>query len=271
MKKIFAFVCTALLVVSGCSGKGNQEELKKVVVGASPTPHVEILKQIVPLMEEKGYELEIKSFSDYVVPNNAVENDEIQANYFQHLPYLEDFNREHGTHIVSVGAIHSEPMGIYADDPQGKTTISLDDVKEGSVVAVPNDVTNEARALKLLEKYGLITLEDKGFETTIHDITSNPKNISFKELTAETIPALLPDVDYAVINGNYALSNGISDKAIVTETKEDEGAKTYANILAVKEGNENLPEIQALLECLQSDTVKKYIEDTYKGAVIVAF
>lgn len=240
-----------------------------IVVGASPTPHAEILEIAAEVLAKEGITLEIKEFTDYVLPNTALEGGDLDANYFQHQPYLDDFNAKNGTSIVSAGAIHYEPLGLYP----GKTT-SLDAIKEGAVIAVPNDTSNEARALLLLQTEGLITLkEDAGLAATVSDIAENPKNIEIKELEAAQIARTLPDVDLAVINGNYAIEAGLNaaTDALAKEEKDSLAAQTYANIIAVRAGDETRPEIKALVAALRSAEVKKFIEDTYQGAVVPVF
>ncbi len=244
-------------------------ELVKIVVGASPTPHAGILEAIKPVLAEQGYELEIKEFTDYIQPNLALEDGSLDANYFQHLPYLENFNAENGTKIVSLTAIHFEPLGIYA----GKTA-SLDALADGAQVAIPNDGSNEERALLLLEASGLIKLKEGiGVHATIKDIVENPKNLKIAELEAAQIPRALQDADIAVINGNYAIEAGLNaaTDALAREEVGSLSATTYANIVAVREGDESRPELQALAAALQSDTAKKFIEDTYAGAVVPVF
>ena len=243
-------------------------ELQKIVVGASPAPHAEILKAANDVLKEKGYELEIKEYVDYIQPNLALESGDLDANYFQHLPYLESFNKENGTNLVSAGAIHYEPFGIYA----GKTT-SLDELQDGATIAVPNDTTNEARALLLLEAQGLIKLkEDAGLTATKNDIVENPKNLQLYEVEAAQLPRVIGDVDVAVINGNYAIEAGykVSD-ALAVEASDSLAATTYGNVVAVRAGEENDPAIQALIEALTSDEVKAFIESTYDGAVVPLF
>lgn len=238
-------------------------------VGASPTPHTQILEQVVPILAEQGIDLQIVEYTDYVIPNTAVEEGENDANYFQHQPYLDNFNTEHGTHLVSVGAIHYEPFGIYA----GKTD-SLDKLQDGASIAIPNDGSNEARALYLLEAQGLITLDHsvEFAKTTPLDVKENPKNLKFEELEAAMLPNSLQDVDCAVINGNYAIEAGLSiEDALATEDPNSVAAQTYANIVVVKEGNENNPAIQALVKALQSDEVRNYINNTFHGAVVPIF
>lgn len=244
-------------------------ELVKIIVGASPTPHAEILNAVKPVLAEQGYDLEVVEFTDYVQPNLALEDGSLDANYFQHVPYLDDFNAENGTKIVSLAAIHFEPLGIYA----GKTT-SIDALADGAQVAVPNDTTNEARALLLLEANGLIKLkEDAGLAATVKDIVENPKNLEIVEIEAAQIPRSLQDVDIAVINGNYAIEAGlnVATDALAKEAADSLAATTFANIVAVREGDEKRPELVALAAALQSDAAKKFIEDTYKGAVVPVF
>lgn len=302
MKKTFGVVTAAVLAaasIAGCSGNKAAEttaaettaaessaeettaaettaeettaasgDLQKIVVGASPAPHAEILKAANEVLKEKGYELEIKEYVDYIQPNLALESGDLDANYFQHLPYLESFNEENGTDLVSAGAIHYEPFGVYA----GKTT-SLDELQDGATIAVPNDTTNEARALLLLEAQGLIKLkEDAGLTATKNDIVENPKNLQLYEVEAAQLPRVIGDVDVAVINGNYAIEAGykVSD-ALAVEASDSLAATTYGNVVAVRAGEENDPAIQALIEALTSDEVKEFIESTYDGAVVPLF
>ena len=287
-KKLFSLALAAALsltLLAGCSG-GSQPsaspstqpsetpsastpvETVKLRVGASPTPHAEILEFAKSLLAEQGVDLEIVEFDDYILPNTAVEEGDLDANYFQHLPYLEKFNDENGTHLVSVGAIHYEPFGIYA----GKTA-SLADLPDGATISVPNDGTNEARALLLLEQEGLIKLkEDAGLNATKESIVENPHNYEIVELEAKLLPETLQDVDISVINGNYAIGAGLKvADALATESAEGLGASTFANIVAVKEGNEDNAAVKALLDVLQSDAVKNFIEETYEGAVVPVF
>ncbi len=243
-------------------------DLEKMVVGASPAPHAEILEAAKPLMAEKGYDLQVMVYSDYVQPNNALDAGDLDANYFQHLPYLESFDEQHKTKLVSAAAIHYEPFGIYA----GKTA-SLEEVADGAVVAVPNDVTNEARALLLLEAQGLITLkEGAGLEATKNDIAENPKNLEIMEVEAAQIPRVLPDVDLAVINGNYAIEAGLKvSDALAIEDAESISATTYGNVLAVREGEEETDKTKALVEVLTSEEIKTFMDETYEGAVVPLF
>ncbi|MCI8784159.1 MAG: ABC transporter substrate-binding protein [Dorea sp.] len=243
-----------------------EKELEPIRVGAGVTPHAEILREIQDDLEEKGYALEVVEYNDYVLPNTALEDGDLDANYFQHKPYLDDFNAENGTHIVGVANVHFEPLGIYA----GKTK-SLDDLKDGAEVAVPNDTTNEARALLLLEQEGLIKLKEKaGLQATILDIEENPLNLKIKELEAAQVARAVSDVDIACINGNYAIEAGL-EEAIALESAESEAAETYANLIAVKEGNEDTEKTQALVEAVLSKKVKDFIMDNYKGAVVPVF
>lgn len=240
-----------------------------LTVGATPNPHAEILAQIKDDLAAEGIDLVVKEYSDYVVPNTAVEEGDLDANYFQHTPYMEKFNEENGTHLVSVGKIHYEPMGIYPG-----LTKTLEELPDGATIAVPNDATNEARALQLLAAQGLIELkEDAGLNATPNDITSNPKNLQFKELEAAMLPQTASEVDLSVINSNFAMEGGMNPAtdALASEDADSEAAQTFANIVAVKEGHENDPAIQALVKALQSDKVKEYIEKTYSGAVVAVF
>ncbi len=237
-------------------------------VGATPAPHAEILEVIVPILAEQGITLEIVQYNDYVQPNNAVEDGSLDANYFQHITYMNDFNEQNGTHLVSAAEVHYEPMSLYA----GKVT-SLDALPDGALIGVPNDATNEARALLVLQQEGLITLRDgAGITATINDIVDNPKNLQFSEMEAAQLPLRLADLDMAVINGNYAIDAGLSmDDALATESADGEAAQAYVNVLAVKEGRETDPAIQALAAALCSDEVKTYIEENYNGAVVAVF
>ena len=234
-------------------------------MGASPAPHAEILKAAQEAMKAKGYNLEVREYTDYVQPNNALESGDLDANYFQHLPYLEEFNAQHGTHLANAGAIHYEPFGIYA----GKTT-DLAALPDGAKVAVPNDVTNEARALLLLEEQGLITLkEGADLNATKNDIAENPKNLDILEIEAAQIPRSLQDVDIAVINGNYAIAAGLKvADALAAETADSLAAVTYQNVIAVREEDAEKDSIKALVEVLKSDEIKDFINETYQGAVV---
>ena len=249
------------------SSEAASGETVTLKVGASPAPHAEILESIKPALEKEGIQLEIVEFTDYVLPNKALDAGDIDANYFQHLPYLENFNQENGTDLVSAAAIHFEPLGVYP----GKSA-SVDALADGASIAVPNDPTNEARALLLLQKLGVIKLKDGAdLESTPIDIVENPKNIKFEEMEAAQLPNVLPDVDLAVINGTYAVSAGIADKVLTTEDKESEAAKEFANIIAVRAGDDARPEIKKLVEVLQSEEVAKFINEKYNGTVIPVF
>ncbi len=241
---------------------------KVITVGASPSPHAEILNAVSDLLADEGWELKVVEYNDYVQPNLALESGELDANYFQHYPYLEDFNKENGTKIVSAGAVHYEPFGIYA----GKCA-SLEELSDGAKIAVPNDTTNEARALLLLADNGLITLkEDAGLSATKNDITENPHNYDIVEIEAAQLPRSLQDVDVAVINGNYAIEAGLQvSDALVAEKSDSIAATTYANIVAVKEGDENSEKTLVLVDALTSETARRFIEGKYDGAVVPIF
>lgn len=264
MKKSLLILAALALVVSPVSAGA---ETKTITVGASPTPHAEILKVAADVLKDQGYTLKIVEYSDYVQPNLALDSKDLDANFFQHKPYLDDFNKEKGTKLVSLGTVHYEPFGIYA----GKSS-TLSNIKDGAMVAVPNDTTNEARALLLLQDQGLLKLKDgAGLTATRRDIADNPKHLKIEELEAAQLVRALPDVEIAVINGNYAILGGLKVKdALAAESADSVAATTYANILAVRAGDESRPELQALLQALKSDTVKKFIVDTYEGAVVPA-
>ena len=252
---------------SSAASSAAASDDKTITVAATPTPHAEILNDAVaPLLEKQGYKLVVKEFNDYVLPNTATEEGEVDANYFQHIPYLETFNVENGTHLVSVAAVHYEPFGLYA----GKTA-TLADLPDGASVAVPNDTTNEARALLLLEQEGLIKLNaDAGVTATVSDITDNPKNLKIQELEAATIPNVLQDVDIAAINSNYALGAGlsVSKDALAVEDANGTAAQTYKNIIVVREGNEASDKVKALVGAVQDPSIAQYINDKYDGAVL---
>ena len=274
-KKILALALAGVLVVGALTGCGSSKsessekktDDKKITVAASATPHAEILEEAKTLLKDKGYELEVKVFDDYVQPNNVVESGEFDANYFQHVPYLEQFNEEKGTHLVVAGKIHYEPFGIYPG-----TKKELKDIAKGDKIAVPNDTTNEARALLLLQDNGIIKLKDgAGIKATVNDIEENPNNIEIVELEAAQVPRVVNEVAYVVLNGNYALEANYTVKkdALAYEKSDSEAAKTYVNVIAVKEGNENSEKIKALVDVLKSDSIKKFINEKYDGAVIV--
>ena len=279
MKNIFALVFALILTLSltACGGKEEAaptetpsetpaetpvQETTVLNVAASSTPHAVILEQVVDDLAEQGIDLQIHEYGDYIVPNTAVEEGEEDANYFQHIPYLESFNANEGTHLVSVGGVHIEPMGVYA----GKTA-TLEELADGAVIAVPNDPTNEGRALLLLESLGLIKLQDSSnLEATPNDIIENPKNLAFKELEAAMIPNTVEEVDLSVINVNYALEAGFNPAADALAIESADSP--YVNIVAVREGNEDSPEIRALVKALQSEEISKFIIESFDGAVV---
>lgn len=266
-KKILAVTLTGVILASSLTGCGkSKKDDKTIKIAASATPHAEILEKAKPLLEKKGYKLEIKVFDDYVQPNQVVESGEFDANYFQHIPHLESFNKEKGTHLVNAGGIHYEPFGIYS----GKKK-SLDEIAKGDSIAVPNDTTNEARALQLLQDNGIIKLKDGvGLEATVNDIVDNPYDVKIVELEAAQVARVVDETAFVVLNGNYALQAGFSvgKDSIASEKADSEAAQTYVNIIAVKEGNENKDSIKALVEVLKSDEIKEYINETYDGAVV---
>ena len=268
MKKTISIVLAVVLCFGLLAGCGKSADDKVITVAASPTPHAEILAVAGEVLAKEGYTLKVTEYADYVVPNNVVEDGELDANYFQHQPYLDTFNAENGTHLVSIASVHYEPFGIYAG-----TKSSIADLAEGDKIAIPNDGSNRARALLLLEAQGLIKLKEGiTFTATVLDIAENPKNLDIKEIEAAQLARSLQDVDAAVINGNYAIQAGLKVKdALAIEDKDSIAADTYANVLVVKEGHENDDATKALLAALQSDTAKKFMEDTYEGAVIAAF
>lgn len=287
LKKITALLVAATFTLSSLTACGSKKgvddntskadqkvqtateaakELETITVAASATPHAEILEEAKPLLEAKGYKLEVTVFDDYVQPNLVVESGEFDANYFQHIPYLESFNKEQGTHLVNAGGIHYEPFGIYPG-----TKKDLKDLADGDTIAIPNDTTNEARALLLLQANGIITLNDGvGLTATVNDIKDNPKNIKFEELEAAQVARVINEVSFVVLNGNYALEAGLSaaKDAIAYETSDSDAAKTYVNLIAVKEGNENNEKIKALVEVLKSEEITKFINEKYDGAVV---
>ena len=250
------------------AGSDNNTEAVTIKIGATPAPHAEILEVVKPILAEQNINLEITVFNDYVTPNTAVEDGSLDANYFQHITYMNGFNESDGTHLVSVGNVHYEPLGLYA----GKAS-TVAELTDGAQIAVPNDTTNEARALLLLQQEGLITLkEGAGINATKADIVENPKNLDIVELEANQLPVRLQDVDMAVINGNYAIDAGLNvADALAIEDSEGEAGTAYANVLVVKEGHENDDAIQALYTALCSDEVRTYMEETYGGAVVPLF
>ncbi len=270
MKKTIAIVLSLILCIgllAGCGAKPTGD--KTITIAASPTPHAEILQIAKEELAKDGWTLEITEYADYVVPNNVVEDGEIDANYFQHVPYLDTFNAENGTHLVSVAMIHYEPFGIYAG-----TKSALADLAEGDKIAIPNDGSNRARGLMLLAQEGLIALKDGvGVEATVLDIEENPLNLEIVEMEAAQIANVRDSVALAVINGNYALQAGLNagTDALAVEDAQSVSAITFGNVLVVKEGNEHSDKIQALKNALMSGAVKTYIENTYSGAVVPLF
>lgn len=267
-KRILAAGAAAVLAVglTACGGKENKADDKTITVAASPTPHAEILEAAKDLLKEKGYTLEIKEFDDYPQQNVVVDEGEFDANYFQHQPYLDNFNEEKRSDLVSAAKIHYEPLGIYPGASE-----DLENIKDGAKIAVPNDATNEARALLLLEENGIITLkEDAGLNATKKDVEENPHNIEIVELDAAQIARVVEELDFVVLNGNYALDAGfnVQTDAIAKEEADSEAAQTYANIIAVKKENKDSEKIKALVEVLQSEEIGKFITDTYEGAVV---
>ena len=285
MKKLLALALSSVLALSllagcgssntpaasGSSGSASTGEPVTLTVGASITPHAEILAQCKPILAEQGIDLVIKEYTDYVQPNTALEEGSLDANYFQHINYLNWFNGEYNTHLVSAASVHYEPFGIYA----GKVS-AIADLKDGDVIAIPNDGSNETRALLLLQQEGLITLKDgitAASNATVQDIESYNVNITIREIEAAQLTQALPGIAMAVINGNYALQGGLNagSDALAIEAADGDAAQEYGNILAVKEGHENDPAILALIDVLHSDTIRDYINNTYSGAVVPTF
>lgn len=281
MKKFLAVALTAVVALGlvGCGSQPSepQNETEKqtegesaddaattLKIGASPSPHVDILKAAIPVLEQQGITLDIVEFSDYILPNKALDEGDLDANFFQHKPYLDQFNTDHKMELVSLGAVHYEPMGIFA----GKTA-DLASLPDGAIVGVPNDPTNEARALLLLEANGVLKLkEDAGVTATKLDVVENPKNLQFQEMDAALLALSLDSLDIAVINGNFALSGGLKlADALAVEAEDSLAATTYANIVAVRKEDESKEELKKLVEALQSDDVKTFINDTFEGAV----
>lgn len=262
---IAALLVLTLGILTACGGGGDSSSADKTIkVAASPTPHAEILNSISEALAEDGWTLEVVEFDDYVQPNVATTDGDVDANYFQHVPYLDQYNAENGTDLVAVGNVHYEAMGAYKGQKD-----SFDALVEGDKIGVPNDVTNEARALQLLAANGVITLKDGvGLEATKTDIVDNPKNVEIVELEAATIPSALPDVALGVINANYALGAGLTtDDAVAYESADSEAAETYVNVIVVNAGNENSEKTQALVKAIQTDAVKDFILEKYNGAV----
>ena len=267
MKKIISLALAAVLCAfsfASCGTSGNADA-NTITVAASSTPHAEILEQCKSVLADQGYTLDIKVMDDYVTPNTATDSGDVDANYFQHQPYLDQFNAENGTKLVTVARVHYEPYAIYAG-----TCASLDALEDGAVIAVPNDATNEARALLLLEAEGLIDVADNaGLTATKNDIVSNPKNLDIREMEAALLPSVLDEVAVAVINGNYAIGAGLKvADSLAMEKSDSAAAQTYANILVVAEGHENDAKIKALADALKTEAIKNYINETYAGAVV---
>ena len=277
MKRFLAVTLSLLITaafITGCGSTGNSadansnSDVKVITVGASPSPHAEILAVAKDVLAEQGYTLDVKEYSDYIQPNVALSAGDLDANYFQHKPYLDDYNKNNSTDLVSAAAIHYEPFGLYS------TTIkSLDELKDGDKVAVPNDATNEARALLLLQDNGVIKLkDDAGLSATKNDIVENPKNLDITEIEAAQLPRSINNVAIAAINGNYAVEAGLKvSDAIAVEAKDSLAAETYANIVAVRPDNKDDEKIKALISALQSDKVKSFIDEKYQGAVVAVF
>ncbi len=262
MKKIIYITLLSLLVLTGCTTNNNDDD-KKIVIGATPTPHAIILEQIKADVEALGYTLEIIEFTDYILPNTNLDAGDLDANYFQHVPYLTSFNNDRGTKLSSVLQVHFEPLGLYP----GQATDIEAIANGGVVIAIPNDPTNETRALRLLEDNGFITLNNNEQVTPL-DITSNPNNIEFVEMEAALLAQSLVDVDFAVINGNYALGANITDSVLLTEDTQSDAAQTFANVLVVQQGKEESEKTQVLIDVLSSQKVKDYIEETFYPTVI---
>ncbi len=272
MKKTIAITLSALClgaVLTACAGQEEAAgENSVITIGASVTPHAEILRQTAPLLEEAGYTLEIVEYSDYILPNTALDLGELDANFFQHSPYLDDFNVKNDTELSAAAAIHFEPFGIYSDKPE-----TLEALPRGAVIAVPNDSSNEARALLLLEANGIIKLaEDAGLHATTLDITENPLAVEILEVEAAQLARVLPDVQLACINGNYALQGGLTaEDALALEAADSLSAQTYANILAVQTAELQSEKTLAMIEALTHDTVRDFIETQYEGTVVPVF
>ncbi|QSX07522.1 MetQ/NlpA family ABC transporter substrate-binding protein [Alkalibacter rhizosphaerae] len=272
---LLAVVLLISLAFAGCgsdngNGDGNDAggDMVPMKIGATPVPHYEILEFVKPLLAEEGIELEIQEFTDYVLPNMALENEELDANFFQHVPYLEDFNEKNDTDLSAIIPVHFEPLGLYPGQ-----TATLEEIQDGDKIAVPNDTTNEARALLLLQSAGLIEVDaNAGLQATIRDITSNPKNLEIVELEAAQIPRALPDVNFGVINGNYAIEAGLSagEDALASEDKDSLAAQTFANVIVTRTGDDR-EMFDVLKNILQSEAVREFLEDKYGGAVVPMF
>lgn len=266
MKKILSLILVlglSIVLLAGCTQGDSSDD--KIVLGVHAEPHEVLVNLIIDNLEEEGIEVETVLFTDYVTPNHSLNDGDLDANFFQHEPYLLNFNVENGMDLVSIGGVHVEPMALYSSD-----FTSIDDIPDGAEIAIPNDASNGGRALLLLEAEGIITLnEDAGLEATENDIVDNPKNLVFTALEAATLPRVLNDVDAAIINGNYALESGLNP---VGDGLLIEGESSpYANIIAVRSGEENQEKFKKLMEALQSDEVRTYIEENYEGGVVPAF
>lgn len=269
-KRLLALIITGITafgLLAGCkTAETGADRSRVITVAASETPHAEILSEAKKMLEADGWDLQVTVFDDYIIQNEVVESGEFDANYFQHIPFLEDFNEKNKAHLINAGGIHYEPFGIY---PGTKSDLSR--LEKGDVIAVPNDTTNEARALLLLQDNGIITLkEGVGLEATVNDITENPYGVEIKELVAAQIARVAKEVAFVVLNGNYALKAGYSagQDSVAHEAADSEAAKTYVNVIAVKEGNENSEGIKALVEALKSEELTQFITDHYDGAAI---
>ena len=265
MKKISLIFLTLILTFTLFTGCGKEENSNKIKIGVSPVPHSEIIEFIKDDLEKDGVEVEIVEFTDYIIPNKALDDKDIDANFFQHEPYMNDFREKENLDIVSLGAVHIEPMGLFSTKHD-----NINDLKDGSTIAIPNDATNGGRALLLLEQNGLIKLDDKaGLLATENDIVENPKNLEIEALEAAQLPRVLNDLDGAIINGNYALEADLvpTEDALILEEKDS----PFANIIAIRKGEENEEKFKILMKHIQSDKVKKFIEDNYEGTLIPAF
>ena len=264
-KKAVSFIIAAVVAAGALTGCGSKDD-GTIKVAATEVPHAEILEAAKPILAEKGWDLQVTVFSDYVQPNEVVEAGDFDCNYFQHTPYLDSFNQEKGTHLVNVGEIHYEPLGIY-----GGTESDLANISDGATIAVPNDTTNEARALLLLQDNGIITLKDgAGMEATKNDIAENPHHVEIIELEAAQVARVIEETSFVVLNGNYALQAGLNAQtdALAYETSDSEAAKTYVNVVVVKEGNEGNEGVKALVEVLKSDEISNFINEKYQGSVV---
>jgi len=272
-KKVFVSLALVIVVslafLTACADNGDEDELIPFVVGATPVPHSEVLEFVSDRMAEKGFDLQVRVFTDFVLPNLATESGELDANYFQHVPYMNNFNYQHGTNMVALFPVHFEPLGLYRARTQ-----TIAELQDGAIIAIPHDPTNAARAFMLLEDAGLIRLDpDAGILATRLDIVYNPLNLDIRELEAAQLPHILPDVDMAVINGNFALQAGLSieEDAVAMEERDSISAQTYANYIVVRAGNENDERVLALIDILSSDEVRDFINERFEGRVVPVF